>query len=220
MLSTCNSTCVGVFSITKTDQCDIYQRSEVPVRLIIATCDTAFPSGTYTDALHAAAFAALITAGQVGATFELADFQWSDPTTTQKNFLSKSRPQKSIPISRELTAKDYTATDFDDSGAASPYQDRLFYKDVLQNKACKVRGYVTEAGKIYLFLDSKGEFCSYDINHFIGFDGEIDGLSIEYKNLSIRFMGDPLRQITTPYLDIKAAGAEATLGWLYQPQNN
>lgn len=217
MLSTCNSTCIGAFSITKTDQCNVDQRSEVPVRLIIATCDTAFPSGTYTDSLHATAFAALITSGNIGATFELSDFQWSDPTTTQKNFLSKARPSKSIIISRELTAKDYTTTEVDNTGASSPYQDRLFYKDVLQNKACKVRGYVTEAGKIYLFLDAKGEFCSYDINFFIGFDGEVEGQSIEYKNLSIRFTGDPLRQITTPYLDIKAAGAESTLGWLYQP---
>lgn len=216
MLSTCNSACVGAFAITKTDQCDVYQRSEVPVRLIIATCDTAFPSGTYTDSLHATAFAALITAGTVSATFELADFQWSDPTTTKKNFLSKARPQKSIVTGRQLTAKDYTATDVDSSGSSVPYQDRIFYKDVVQNKACKVRGYVTESGKIYLFLDSKGEFCSYDINYFIGFDNEVEGKSIEFKNYVIDFVGDPLRQITTPYLDIKAAGAESTLGWLYQ----
>lgn len=217
MLSTCNSVCVNSLVLTSTTQCDIYQRSEIPVRLIAATCDTAFPSGTYTDAAHATAFAALIAAGAVTATFELTDFQWSDPTTTQKRYASIARPTKTIITGRTLTAKDYTATDYDNAGAASAYEDRLFYKNQIQAKGCKFRGYVTDAGRIYLFLDSKGEFMAYDINHWIGFDAEVEGQLVEYKNYQLTFVGDPLRQITTPYLDIKAAGAESTLGWLYQP---
>jgi hypothetical protein len=216
MLSTCNSACVGALTLTLTTQCDTYQRSEVPVRLIIATCDTAFPSGTYDDTLHAAAFEALITAGQISATFELTDFNWGDPTTTKKNFLSKARPAKTITVGRQLTAKDYTATDVDAAGAASPYEDRLFYKNVVQNKGAKVRGYVTESGRVYLFLDEKNEFCGYDINFWIGYDQEVEGKSIEFKNYMIEFVGDPLKNITTPYLDIIGAGAQSTLGWLYQ----
>lgn len=217
MLSTCNSACVDTLTLPLTTQCDISTRTEVPVRLLIATCDTAFPTGDYDDNLHAAAIYALVTAGNISATFELANFEWSDPTTTQKSFLSRVRPSTTITTGRTLTARDYTATDVLADGSATPYQDRLFYKNVIQNKACKVRGYVTDAGKIYLFLDSKGEFMGYDINYWIGFDNEVDGQSIEFKNYQINFIGDPLRQITTPYLDIKLAGAETELGWLYQP---
>lgn len=217
MLSTCNSACVGALTLTATTQCDVYQRSEIPVRLIGATCDTAFPTGTYTDNAHATAFAALITAAVVTATFELSDFQWSDPTTTSKRYMSLARPAKTITTGRTLTAKDYTATDKDSADATSRYEDRSFYKDIIQNKGFKFRGYVTDSGMVYLFLDSKGEFMSYDVNYFIGYDSDVEGQLVEYKNYVINFTGDPLRQITTPYLDIKAAGAESTLGWLYQP---
>lgn len=217
MLSTCNSTCVGALSLSPTAQCDLYQRSEIPVRLIGATCDTAFPTGDYTDAAHATAFAALITANQVTATFELSDFAWGDPTTTKKSYLPRHYPAKTIITGRTLTAKDYNATDLDNAGAASVYEDRSFYKNVIQNKAFKFRGYVTESGKVYLFLNAAGEFMAYDISYFIGFDAEVEGQMVEYKNYQLDFVGDPLRQITTPYLDIRAAGAESTLGWLYQP---
>jgi hypothetical protein len=152
----------------------------------------------------------------ISATFELAEFNWADPTTTKKNFLSKARPSKTITTGRTLTAKDYSAVDVDNAGASSPYFDRVFYKDIIQNKACKIRGYVTEGGTIYLFLNEKGEFCSYDINYWIGYDNEVDGQCVEFKNYAIDFVGDPLRQITTPYLDIIEAGAQASLGWLYQ----
>jgi len=217
MLSTCNSVCVDALSLSSTTQCNIYQRSEIPVRLIVATCNTAFPTGTYTDNAHAVAFAALIAAGSVTATFELSDFQWSDPTTTQKRYASIARPTKTIITGRTLTAKDYTATDYDNADNPSAYEDRLFYKNQVQNKGAKFRGYVTEAGMVYLFLASNGEFMPYDVNYWIGYDSEVDGKLVEYKNYQLTFVGDPLRQITTPYLDIKAAGAEATLGWLYQP---
>jgi hypothetical protein len=216
MLSTCNSVCLGGLTLTQTTQCDLYNRSEIPVRLLIATCDTAFPIGLYTDSAHAAAVAALISAGVVSATFELSDFQWADPQTTKKNFLSKRVPPKTIITGRQLTAKDYNATDKDVNDAASPYEDRLFYKNIIQNKACKVRGYITDNGKIYLFLDSNSEFMGYDISYWIGYDQEVEGKLIEFKNYMIDFVGDPLRQITTPYLDIIAAGAQSSLGWLYQ----
>jgi len=216
MLSTCNSACVDTLSLELTDQCDIYQRSEIPVRLIIAKCNTAFPEGTYTDGVHATAFAALITSLDISATFELTDFQWGDPATTKKAYLSRRTPAKTITTGRQLTAKDFNATDVSSAGAAVPYADRLFYKNVIQDKACKIRGYVTDTGKVYLFLNSLGEFCSYDINYWIGYDTEVDGQNVEFKNYMIDFIGDPLKQITTPYLDIPAAGAEATLGWLYK----
>jgi hypothetical protein len=218
MLSTCDSACVNALVLSQQSQCDIGIRSEIPVRLLIANCDTAFPTGTYNDIALATALAALITANSVSATFELAEFQWSDPATTKKSYLSKRTPPKTITTGRTLTAKDYSATDVKSDGSSSPYEDRLFYKNIIQNKACKIRGYITDEGKIYLFLNSKGEFCSYDINYFIGYDHDVEGQSVEFKNYIIDFVGDPLRQITTPYLDIIAAGAQSTLGWLYQPK--
>lgn len=216
MFSTCNNACVDALTLTETTQCLTYQRSEVPVRLIVATCDTDFPSGNYDDNAHAVAFAALITAGDVTATFELADFAWADPTTTQKQYRPRRSPAASITTGRQLTAKDFNAVDVDNTGAASPYFDRDFYKNVIQNKAVKIRGYVTDAGKIYLFLDQNGNFMSYDVNFFTGWDNDIDGLSVEFKNYIINFVADPMINVTTPYLDIPLAGAQATLGWLYQ----
>lgn len=216
MFSTCNDACVDALVIEQTTQCDTYQRSEVPVRLIIATCNTDFPVGTYDDNAHATAFAALITAQNVSATFELADFKWSDPTSTQKQYRSRRSPATTITTGRTLTAKDYNATDTDPAGAAFPYFDRDFYKNVIQNKAVRIRGYVTESGKVYLFLNKNGEFMTYDVHYFTSWDEDVEGLLVECKNFNINFVGDPMITVVTPYLDIIAAGAQATLGWLYE----
>lgn len=216
MFSTCNDACVDSLVLAPTTQCETYQRSEVPVRLILATCDTDFPEGVYTDIAHATAFKALITSGNITATFELTDFQWADPTTTQKQYRSRRSPMSTITTGRQLTAKDFNAVDVDNLAAPSPYFDRDFYKNVVQNKAVKIRGYVTESGRIYLFLDNKGQFMSYDINFFTGWDNDIDGKSVEFKNYILNFVGDPMINVVAPYLDIIEAGAEPDLGWLFE----
>lgn len=215
MFSTCNSACVGSLTLTKSDQCNVYQRSEVPVRLIGALCNTDFPTGDYDDAALATAFAALITAGEVTATYELADVAWADPTTATKQYRGRCRPPKVINVSRQLTGKDFNATDVDSAGAAEPYADRLFFENIVKNPAFAIRGYVTCDGKVYLFLNPNGTFMSYNAHFFTGYDTEIDGQNVEFKNYSITFMGDPVAY-TTPYLDIVAAGNDPNLAWLFQ----
>jgi len=218
MFSTCNSACVDTVTIPLTTQCDTYQRSEVPVRLIVATCDTDFPVGDYDDLVHATAFAALVTSNNISATFELTDFTWADPTTTTKQYKSRRSPASTITTGRQLTAKDYNATDTDATGTAFPYFDRDFYRNVIQNKAVKIRGYVTEQGRIYLFLDQNGQFMSYDVNFFTGWDIEVDGKSVEFKNYVLNFVADPLITIVTPYLDLQLADPtdSLNLAWMYQ----
>lgn len=217
MFSTCNSVCVDTLTLPLTTQCDTYQRSEVPVRLLIATCDTDFPVGDYDDNVHATAFAALITSGNISATFELADFAWGDPTTTTKQYKSRRSPVSTITTGRQLTAKDFNATDTDPTGTAYPYWDRNFYKNVVQNKAVRIRGWVTEQGRIYLFLDKNGNFMSYDQHYFTGDDIEIDGQNVEFKNYIMNFAADPRINIITPYLDLPLADPTDALGlsWLY-----
>lgn len=217
MFSTCNTACVDSTTLTPTSQCDTYQRSEVPVRLILATCDTDFPSGSYDDNALAVSFEALVSAGSVSATFELADFVWADPTFTQKQYKAIRSPKSEIVTGRTLTAKDYNATDVDYLAAASPYFDRDFYKNKARNKGVKIRGYITDQGRIYLFLDQNGAFMSYSLQSFIGWDGEVEGQSVEFKNWMINFVADPLAQMVTPYLDLKLAdpGNALDLGWMY-----
>lgn len=187
------------------------------MRLLLATCDTDFPTGTYDDLAHATAFAALITSAAVSATFELTDFAWGDPTTTKKQYKSRRSPATTITTGRQLTAKDFNAVDENAAGTPTPFHDRLFYVNTVQNKSVKIRGYVTDAGKVYLFLNSAGEFMSYDINFWTGWDQDVDGQSVEFKNYMIDFTADPLATMTTPYLDIPAADPTNTLDifWLY-----
>lgn len=214
MFSTCNSACVGSVLLTKTDQCDVYQRSEVPVRLLLSTCDFDFPVGDYDDNVLATAIEDAITDGFISVTPELSEVAWADPTTAQKNYRARCRPASTINVSRQLTGKDFNATDKVSAGTASPYQDRLFFKNLVQNPAIAIRGYVTCDGKIYLFLNPNGTFASYTAHFFTGFDTEIDGQNVEFKNYVLTFNGDPVNW-TTPYLDIIEASAEAQLGWLF-----
>lgn len=218
MLSTCNATCVNSFTLLETSQCDIYQRSEIPVRLLLATCDTAFPAGTYDDIAHATAFAALVTAASVGVTFELADFNWSEPTTTTKAYRSRRSPARTIITGRTLTAKDYTATDKAPNGTTSAFWDRTFYVDTIQNKAVRARGYITDKGLIYLFLNEQGDFMDYDQLYYDSDDTEVEGQTVEYKNLTLTFNGDPKRKRKLPYLDLAAADPTDSLGlgWMYK----
>lgn len=215
MFSTCNTTCVGEVLLTKTDQCAVYQRSEVPVRLLLGLCDFDFPSGEYDDDALATAIDAAITAGAISATPELSDLVWADPTTAQKNYRARCRVADTINVSRQLTGRDFNATDVNSGGTASVYEDRLFFKNLVQNKAVRVRGFVTCDGKIYLFLNSNGTFANYTAHFWTGYDTEIDGTNVEFKQYSITFNGDPVNW-TLPYLDIVAAGAEASLGWLFE----
>lgn len=215
MFSTCNSACAGSVTLTKTDQCDVYQRSEVPVRLLIAKCSTDFPTGDYDDVALGSAIAALIASGDITATPELADVAWGDPQTAKKQYRARCRPASVVKTERVLTGKDFNATDVDTDGTASAYQDRLFFQNIINSKAVAIRGYVTCDGKIYLFLNENGTFASYTVNLYTGFDTEIDGQSVEFKNYEVTFFGDPVNY-TTPYLDIIASGSQSDLGWLYE----
>ena len=215
MFSTCNSACVGSATLTKTTQCDTYERSEVPVRFLIANCDFDFPTGDYDDEALAVLIEDAITAGDISATPELADVAWSDPNTTTKNYKARCRPASTIATSRVLTAKDFTATDKNAAGTSSPYEDRLFWQNKLQAKSTAIRGFITCDGKIYLFLNKNGTFASYSAHFFTGYDTEVDGKNVEFKNLSLTFSGDPVNY-TLPYLDIVAANSVDTLGWLFQ----
>lgn len=215
MFSTCNTTCVGEVLLTKTDQCAVYQRSEVPVRLLLGLCDFDFPSGEYDSDDLADAITAAITAGQISATPELSDLVWADPTTAQKNYRARCRVADTINVSRQLTGRDFNATDVNSAGTESLYEDRLFFKNLVQNKAVRVRGFVTCDGKIYLFLNSNGTFANYTAHFWTGYDTEIDGTNVEFKQYSITFNGDPVNW-TLPYLDIIAAGAQTDLGWLFE----
>lgn len=218
MFSTCSSSCVGAVVLTNTDQCNVYQRSEVPVRLILALCNVDFPSGAYDDSDLSDAFATLVGAGQISATPELSEVAWADPTTATKNYRARCRASKTINVSRQLTGRDFNATDVDTAGAASPYEDRLFFENLVKNPAVSIRGYVTCDGKIYLFKNPNGTFASYSAHFFTGFDTEIEGKNVEFKNYVITFNGDPV-QYTTPYLDIVASGNDPLLSWLFAPVN-
>lgn len=215
MFSTCNSACVGSLTLTKTDQCDVFQRSEVPVRLLIAKCDFNFPEGDYDDNALATLIETAIDDGDISATPELAEMAWADPTTAQKKYKAGCRPPVTKNVSRVLTGKDFNATNVNSAGTASPYQDRLFWQNIVKNKGTAIRGYVTCDGKIYLFLNPNGAFAQYSVHFFTGFDTEIEGENVEYKNYAITFTGDPVNY-TVPYLDIIASSAEAQLGWLIE----
>lgn len=215
MFSTCNSSCVGMITLPSTDICDVYQRSEVPVRLILAKCDFDFPQGQYDSTTLATAFETAIANGDITATPELADLQWADPTSTTKQYKGTCRPPSTINVSRQLTGKDFNAFDVNSTGGAAVYNDRYFFKNIIKNKAVAIRGYVTCDGKVYLFLNSNGTFMQYSAQYFTGYDTEVDGQRVEFKNYSITFMGDPV-DWTLPYLDIVAAGSISSLGWLFQ----
>lgn len=219
MFSTCSTACAGSVTLTKTDQCNVYQRSEVPVRLILGVCTIDFPTAAYDSAALSAAFKALIASGDISATPELSDVAWADPTTATKNYRARCRPAKTINVSRQLTGRDFNATDVNSAGTASAYQDRLFFENLVQNPAVAIRGYVTCDGKIYLFLNENGTFASYTAHFFTGWDTEIDGQNVEFKNYNITFNGDPAK-FTTPYLDIVAAGNDPDLAWLFSPVGN
>lgn len=215
MLSTCNTACVGSAKLSKTDMCATYQRSEVPVRFLTANCDFDLPEGDYDSSALADAIVDAIADGKIGATPELANVEWADPTTTKKQFRSRCRPAKTINTGRTITARDYNAFDVVSAGTAMPYNDRIIYLDEIQAKSTRIIGYVTCDGKIYLFLNEQGGFMSYSAHFFTGFDNEVDGSTFEFKNYMIEFVGDPLKSLRTPYLDIVLAGAVDDLGWLY-----
>ena len=59
---------------------------------------------------------------------------------------------------------------------------------------------------------------SYDVHFFTGWDIEVDGKSVEFKNYVLNFVADPLITIVTPYLDLQLADPtdSLNLAWMYQ----
>lgn len=214
MIKTCKTGCNPAVTIEKTDHCKVFERSENMVRLLYRKCDFNFPTGVYTDNALAVAFEAGITSGDIGASFEIANSTWADPTFVEKKYRSKKKRAKSTVVGRDLTVQTYVATDVDPAGTASPYWDREFYVNVENNAAVEVCGWVTHEGNVELALDDQGQFMDNVVESFVGQDQELDTDTIEVKNFKVKFSGDPLQRRILPYLDINAANAAATLGWL------
>lgn len=214
MFGTCKTACVSAVTITNTDQCNVYERSECGIRLLYAKCDFDFPTGVYTDNALAVAIEDAITAGDIGASFELANFEWTEPTRVDKKYRAKCKRPKSITTGRDLSARSYVATDEDSAAVSSPFWDREYFVNVENNPGVAVRGFVTCSGLIYLFLNEDGEFMDNVLDTFVGYDDEVEGQCVEYKQYTVKFSGDPLSSRILPYLSIPLSGAQATLGWL------
>lgn len=216
MFGTCNTACVGAVTITNTDQCDVYERSECGIRLLYAKCDFDFPTGAYQDDTLALAVETAITNGDIGASFELAQFEWGEPTRVEKKYRAKCKRGKSITTGRDLNARSYVATDVDSAGAAAPFWDRTYFNSVENNQAVEVRGFVTCNGLIYLFLDADGSFISNVMDTYVGYDDEVEGRCDEFKSYTVKFSKDPLQSRTLPYLDIPATASLPNLSWLFE----
>lgn len=214
MFSTCLNQCGSVINAPSGVICESEQRSEVPVRFIYAKCDFTFPAGVFDTPVLASAFLSAIGALNVGVTPMLADVKWEDPVTQTQRYNPICFPPSTIVTQRVLTAKDYNTFNVDSMGSSAPFHDRELYK-LFQNKALALRGYITCDGKIYLFLNKNGTFCRYTAHYFTGYDANIDGKLIEYKNYQITFDSDPVIW-DTPYLDIVASNSMSTLGYLFQ----
>lgn len=213
MFNTCDSACQTGPILTKLALCEQTERSKCPAKLLLADCSFSFPTGT--PAAIATALDAAVTAGLLTATPLLGQVAWGEPTTTTKKTID-CKPAKVITTGRELTARDYAAINVNPTTQASqPYFDYDFYKNQVSNGKIAVRGYTTCDGEIRLFLDENGNFMSNTLNVYLADDTDVENQCIEYKNISLTFVGDP-RKFNAPYLDIQGAGANATLGWLYK----
>jgi hypothetical protein len=143
-------------------------------------------------------------------TNELQDAIWAEPTKVTRE-ISDSRPEFEITASRDLDFKDRIAVDFDAQGAASPYADYTWWKNI--------RNLKTKLNILILWSNNKitvprvegsleGLPNSFDI--YLNYEKVQNGFIVEFKQGKARFLGEPL-DFSIPGIDLSTCPALAGL---------
>lgn len=210
-MSLCNDNCAD-YTLTPilSASCEINERKRWLKRLGFYKCNLTIPSTFDCAALEA--LMAPEAPGTPGLVFtnELQDAIFAEPTKVTRE-VTDSRPEYEIIASRDLDFKDRIAVDFDAAGAASPYYDYTWWKNIsnLRNRL----------NILFLWNDNTitvprvtgglaGLPNVFDI--YLNYEKVQNGFIVEFKQGKAKFLGDPLN-FNMPGIDLSTCPSLAGL---------
>jgi hypothetical protein len=172
--------------------CDVKERKRALKRLGFYKCDITIP-----DPYDCAALEALMKPASPGTpslvfSNELQDVQFADPTKVTRE-ISDVRPEYEITASRDITFKDRIAVDLDAQGAASPFYDYTWWKNI-KNLSTRLNILLLWDDNTITVPRKEGSLEGlpnvFDI--YLNQEKVQNGFIVEFKQGLARFLGDPL----------------------------
>lgn len=202
----CPSSCGDITLIgNPTADCITSIRQTTPSRIAFFPCNTTLPSPITDSAIKA-----LFDDGTIVASSPLANITWGDPTYEEVPIDDCSVPQQ-ILVSREVTFEDRVAVT-DNSGSPASYNDYKDY-DFWQDK----KDNQTKLNYIIIYCNGDAKI-GYDedgvtlltarITAVLNYQrpANAGGKSVEFKQVSILFQGDPINLANKPQFNTEEAG--------------
>lgn len=197
-MSLCPSDCTD-FTLTTITQgdCKKQERKKALKRLGFYKCDVTIPDNyTCANLLALMKPTSPATPALVFSNL-LQDVQFAEPTMVTRE-VADSLPEYEIVASRDLTFKDRIAVDIDAAGAASPYADYSWWKNITDYAGSLNVLFLWDDNTITVPRSNDGlTGLPSTINSFLNFEKVQNGFIVEFKQGKVKFLGDPL-QFTKP----------------------
>lgn len=194
MSSLCASDCTDFALTTITNAaCKTKERRRNLKRIGFYKCDVTIPDNYTCANLLALMKPTSPATPALVFTNELQDVQFAEPTMVTRE-LSDSRPEYEMVVSRDVDFKDRIAVDLDALGAAAPYTDFSWWKNIQDNS--------TTLNVCFLFDDDTLEIpraadgltgLPNTFRIYRNFEKVQNGFIVELKQGKIKFLGDPLQ---------------------------
>lgn len=136
---------------------------------------------------------------------ELVNVTVNDPETEERK-ISDCRPAEQAVVAREITFQDRIAVNINSAGESAPFADYAFWKEKKQHRYQLNYVFVMCNGDLIVPKDELGNPLSAVLDAFINYETLTNGGAIEFKQGSLRFLGDPF-DFNAPALNLSTCTA-------------
>lgn len=186
----CPASCGDIVLVgNPTADCNVSRRETTPARLAFFGCDVTLPDPIQGN------IAALFDDGTIVVSRPLANVTFNDPDT-QDIIMDDCSPSLSLVTGRTLTFQDRYAISVTEGSpaVANTFWDYDFWLDK-QDQQFNIRAMIIYCnGDVRIPVDRDGNPLILTVYPFINYERPANqgGVFVEFKNVTIRFNGDPL----------------------------
>lgn len=195
----CPTNCTTDLTSNPVEVCKPVIRSRTLIRLVMFGCNIVLP-----DPITDENIKPFFDDGSMVISSELAEIVLGAPTFEEIR-VSDCRPPQRVVATREITFRDLIAITGNVGSPATEttYFDYYFWKDKVDSQNRLRYGWAYCNGDVVLAKNEDGTFMTADLSAFLDYINPANGGSkTEFKNITIRFQGDPLNLNNTPSFNL------------------
>lgn len=202
-MAICPASCTTPLVSNPQSECKPVIRQRTLSRLVMFPCNITLP-----DPITDENILPFFEDGSIVVSSELSEIIPAAPTYEEIR-VSDCRPAQREVATREITFRDLIAItgNIGSPAAESEYFDFYFWQDKVDSANRLYYGWAYCNGDVVLARNEDGSFMTADMTAYLDYIRPANGgSSTEFKNLSIRFQGDPLNLSNTPEFNLITAG--------------